>query len=180
MAWTAPGANNAFLTLPGADGLVHNGTQLFGNHTPQPPSGTPNGFAALAVYDDLKNGGNGDGVIDSRDAVFASLRLWIDANHDGISQPEELHTLPSLGVYSISLNYKWTGRRDQYGNLFRYRAQVNPGYPTNTGRMTYDVFFIIASQSTSKNIPLGSVPTGKCPVPVPTKGGRLSTTGTLR
>ena len=55
MGWIAPGANNAFLTLPGADGLVHNGQQLFGNFTPQPASTTPNGFAALAVliYDGL-------------------------------------------------------------------------------------------------------------------------------
>jgi hypothetical protein len=49
MGWTAPGANNAFLASPGADGLVHNGRRLLGNFTPQPPSKNPNGFAALAV-----------------------------------------------------------------------------------------------------------------------------------
>ena len=38
LAWTAKGADNAFLALPGADGLVHNGKQLFGNFTSQPPS----------------------------------------------------------------------------------------------------------------------------------------------
>jgi hypothetical protein len=183
IGWTASGANNAFLALPGPDGLVHNGQQLFGNFTPQPPSNTPNGFAALAVYDDPKNGGNGDGIIDSHDAVFPSLRLWIDANHDGISQPEELHTLPSLGVNAISLNYKAAQRTDQYGNVFRYRAQVDPGDPTNTGRMAYDVFFV-KSQPTSKNIPRSLIPRSlipadahKCVVPVPAKGGMLSTSG---
>jgi hypothetical protein len=105
MAWTAAGADNAFLALPSPDGLVASGKKLFGNFTPQPASTTRNGFAALAVYDDPANGGNGDGVIDEKDAVFASLRLWIDANHDGVAQPGELHTLPSLGVYVISLKY---------------------------------------------------------------------------
>lgn len=144
MAWTALGADNAFLALPTADGLVHDGTQLFGNYTPQPPSANPNGFAALAVYDLPSNGGNGDGIIDARDKIFASLRLWIDANHDGISQSDELHALPSLGVNSINLAYKLSERRDQYGNLFRYRAPVNAGDQTPTGRMAYDVFFVSA------------------------------------
>jgi hypothetical protein len=142
MGWIARGAENGFLTLPGADGLVHNGTQLFGNFTPQPPSTTPNGFAALAVYDDPKNGGNGDGIIDARDAVFASLRLWIDENHDGICQPDELHALPSLGVNSISLTYKLGEKTDQYGNRFRYRARVNPDKGTDVGKTAYDVFFV--------------------------------------
>jgi len=163
IGWTASDANNAFLALPGADGLVHNGKQLFGNYASQPASATRNGFAALAVYDDPENGGNGDGIIDARDAIFSSLRLWIDANHDGISQPEELHTLPSLGVNSISLTYKADQRTDQWGNVFHYRAQVNPGNATSTGRMAYDVFFVVEPAPTAKNNlnPAG----GKCQVP---------------
>jgi hypothetical protein len=154
MGWTAKGVNNAFLALPGPDGLVHDGKQLFGNFTPQPPSDlvNPNGFAALAVYDDPKNGGNGDGVIDSRDEIFASLRLWIDVNHDGVSQPSELFTLPSRGVNSISLTYREDKKEDQFGNRFRYEARVNPddSGASQVDRKAYDVFFVTG---------------GSCPVP---------------
>jgi hypothetical protein len=134
MGWTAQGAANAFLALPGPDGLVHNGKQLFGNFTPQPQSDDPNGFDALRVYDT-----NNDGVIDARDPVFKSLRLWVDDNHDGISQPGELHTLTELGVNSISLKYHEDRWHDQYGNAFRYRAKINDD---TTDKWTYDVFFV--------------------------------------
>jgi hypothetical protein len=152
IGWTAAGSTNAFLALPGPDGLIHNGQQLFGNFTPQPPSDQPNGFAALAVYDDPSRGGNGDGIIDARDAVFPLLRLWIDANHDGISQPEELHTLPSLGVNSLSLDYKWDNKTDEWGNKFRFRAHVNPDHKTDVGKTAYDVFFVVQTdRNTARN-----------------------------
>lgn len=151
IAWTAPGWGNAFLALPGPDGLVRNGKQLFGNFTPQPSSPNPNGFLALAEYDKPENGGNADGVIDEKDAVFSRLRLWIDENHDGICQPTELHTLPELGIYSLALSYFESRRKDDFGNQFRYKARVNPDrrrdprdetQSGDPGRWAYDVFFV--------------------------------------
>jgi hypothetical protein len=152
IAWTDPHFHNAFLALPGSDGLVHNGKELFGNFTPQPQSAHPNGFLALAQYDRTENGGNEDGIIDDKDAVFSQLRLWIDANHDGVCQPEELHRLQEFGIYSLALNFKESRRKDEFGNLFRYKARVNPGErrdrrdetPSGSpGRWAYDVFFVI-------------------------------------
>ena len=127
------------------NGTIDDGTELFGDLTtqPNPPAGErKNGFRALAENDKIANGGNADDQIASGDAVFSSLRLWQDANHDGLSEPSELHTLPSLRVAAIELDYKYSKKTDGHGNKFSFRAKVRNSQRQQMGRWAWAVYLV--------------------------------------
>ncbi len=125
VAWTVGGSDDAFLVLDrNANGIIDDGSELFGGVTPQPASEEPNGFAALAVFDAQANGGDPDGYITPSDAVFELLRLWLDDNHDGVSDVGELLTLSDAGILFLDLAYGESRKVDDYGNEFRFWSLV--------------------------------------------------------
>ena len=128
------------------NGTIDDGGELFGNATLL-ADGTRamNGYLALAELDSGALGGNGDEFIDSADAVFGSLRMWTDLDHDGISQPEELQTLAETSIRRIELKYRRSHRTDRYGNEFRFlgRAWKAGDNGVLHPLLTWDVFFLV-------------------------------------
>lgn len=119
VGWTPADAQIAFLAVDrDGDGQITSGRELFGNFT---LPGAKNGFDALGKMVVETNGGVKRGSISSDDPLFERLLLWTDSNHNGISDPGELRRASEV-VSDIGLGYQLHNRRDDSGNLFRYRG----------------------------------------------------------
>ncbi|NMG35399.1 RTX toxin [Azoarcus sp. TTM-91] len=107
------GKDDGLLVLDrNGNGSIDGGSELFGNNTTLANGNkAANGFAALRELDS-----NLDGVIDANDAAYASLRVWKDADGDGITDEGELLPLEEAGVARIALNYTNTATTDANGN----------------------------------------------------------------
>ena len=105
--WVGAGEAIVVRDLDG-NGTIDSGREIFGDNTrltrgPRAGQRAADGFEALADLDS-----NGDGQFNAADADFASVKLWKDANQNGISEAGELFTFAQLGVQGI----KVAGKRD--------------------------------------------------------------------
>lgn len=87
------------------NGNIDDGGELFGNFT-QIKDKESNQRLAKDGYEALKEfDSNNDGLIDKNDDKFKDLKIWQDANSNGISDEGELKSLDELGIASLSLNH---------------------------------------------------------------------------
>ena len=141
LSWPLAASGNAWLVYDrDGDGVIKDGTELFGSKTPHSDYTDPNlpphdmnGFIALGWYDLPQQGGTGDQILDTQDAIWKKLRLWIDTHcylspdSPCHSRPHELHTLESFGITSISLVYQYDPQNyDEVGNRFKFWVYLNP------------------------------------------------------
>lgn len=103
------------------NGTIDNGGELFGDQVKlSNGSKSSSGFEALKELDD-----NDDDVIDENDETYEKLRVWVDSNHNGKSESNELKTLDNLGVISISLEHEEISYIDEEtGTRIAERADV--------------------------------------------------------
>lgn len=116
------------------NGRIDTGRELFGDNT------LVAGVAAASGYEALKAlNSNGDGLISSADAAWSQLKVWKDANSNGITEAGELLTMADAKVKNIRLNYTQSDFVDAQGN-----AHLQEGTYLRTDgvvRKTSDVWF---------------------------------------
>ena len=146
ITWTMAGGNDGFLALDlNGNGLIDSGRELFGSQTVLPLTGAvggSHGFRPLADYDSKGLGGNENSLIDADDPVFSELRVWVDRNHNGRSEPGELSSLPAAGIRTVDYGDGFTGRRDEHGNVLWLEGEA---WSSRGELKIYDVIFLYAT-----------------------------------
>jgi hypothetical protein len=95
VGWTDSG--DGFLVIDrNGDGKITDGSELT---FAAEDADARNALEALAALDN-----NNDHKIDATDARFGELKVWVDANRNGVTDAGELKSLTELGIESIGLS----------------------------------------------------------------------------
>lgn len=116
VAWTEPGAAVALLAIDrDGDGRITTGAELFGSF-----SVLRAGYGANALIETFKaTGAPLSGAVQHGHKLYEQLLLWVDENHNGISEESELRLLKEVFT-AIGLGFVKQHRLDEHGNLFRH------------------------------------------------------------
>ena len=92
------------------NGQIDSVAELFGG-------GVGEGFAKLASFDS-----NQDGIVNASDMNFDQLRIWQDANENGITDQGELVELADVGLLGLNTSHEVTFSNDENGNVLGERG----------------------------------------------------------
>ena len=140
------GSQDGFLVLDeNGAGKVIDGTTMLGEYTLKRGDASSkgqknfeNGFAALAQWDDNK-----DGKINQDDPIFSKLKVWIDRNSNGSVDKSEMVSLGKLKIAEISLAYEKAGTEVSPYVVADNEVRLKGTFKTSDGKMRslYDVWF---------------------------------------
>ncbi|WP_317202683.1 SdrD B-like domain-containing protein [Janthinobacterium sp.] len=106
--------NDGFLAVDSnGNGRIDGIGELFGG------ASKGSGFAKLASFDS-----NGDGFVDAHDDKFAELRIWRDANSNGVTDAGELMSMHDAGVSSLTVHFTELPFLDANNNLHLERSSA--------------------------------------------------------
>ncbi|MEM9553064.1 MAG: hypothetical protein AAGC60_02315 [Acidobacteriota bacterium] len=88
------------------NGLIDDGSELFGRFAGRPEVPYANGYEALAVFDQPELGGNRDGILSVADEAFRRLGVWFDRDRNGHSTVDELASMADAGIVWVGLDYE--------------------------------------------------------------------------
>lgn len=117
-AWTCKAGDDSFVAVDVTqNGRIDGAWELLGGLV-----GPKNGFDYLGFVDGRILGRSGrlrttDRRIDRADPVYATLILWRDANHNGLSEEIELQSVAYAGVVSLSAESQQVTDVDRSGNV---------------------------------------------------------------
>jgi RTX calcium-binding nonapeptide repeat (4 copies) len=94
------GFRNTTAWIENADGMVvpdANGNGQIDSVAEMVGHTSGQGLTDLAAYDS-----NGDGKVDAAEAAAAGVKIWVDANYNGVTDAGELRSFTEAGIASIS------------------------------------------------------------------------------
>jgi protocatechuate 3,4-dioxygenase beta subunit len=131
-------ADDGFLAIDSNhNGKIDNISELFGGNS----KGL--GFGKLSSFDS-----NGDGLVDAHDERFAELRIWRDANSNGVTDAGELLSLHDAGVTSLTVHYTELPFLDANDNLHLERS--NATLASGKSVDLTDVYFNVSAKDAAQ------------------------------
>ncbi len=123
-SWIADSGDGFLVRDLNSNGRIDGIGEMFGDQT-------TDGFTALRAYDL-----NEDGIINSSDAIWSTLKIWKDENLDGQTLASELHTLSSLNITGINVGVSSIDTTDITGTNWLGLITDTSTVTTTTGTLT--------------------------------------------